>query len=355
MIRIVLAYSGSLEGSAAIQWLRDRHSAEIVAVTLDLGQGRELEVIRDRALAIGAQRAHVLDTRDEFAQEYVVPALRAGAVHEGRVPMALALSRPLIARKLVEIAAIERADAVAHTGHATGGASQLDRLLSTLAHSLQVMTPARSWAVGSADLLAFARANGLGTAALDSARIESNFWGRSLRQSVGGAVPASFVARAPENCPAEPAFVDIAFVRGVPTALNGVVLPLGELVASLGMLAATHGVGHIGNERLLCEAPAAVLLHAAHCELTRVATSPDVEPFSAAARLAYVDLIEGARWFSPLREGLDAYFGVVQARVNGHVRLRLFKGEYATITSELMQTPADTTAALRLVPLSAQH
>ena len=156
-------------------------------------------------------------------------------------------------------------------------------------------------------------------------------------------------------CPAEPAFVDIAFVRGVPTALNGVVLPLTELVASLGMLAAAHGVGHIRNQRLLCAAPAAVLLHTAHYELTRAATSPEVEAFTAAARLAYVDLIEGARWFSPLREALDAYFGVVQARVNGHVRLRLFKGDYSTITSELMQAPADTTAALRLVPLSAQH
>ena len=156
-MRIVLAYSGSLEGSAAIQWLARSALGEIVAVTLDLGQGRELEAIRDRALAVGAQRAHVLDTRDEFAQEYVVPALRADALHEGRVPMALALSRPLIARKVIEIAGIERADAVAHTGHATGGASQLDRLLAALAPALQVMTPARAWAVGSADLLAFAR------------------------------------------------------------------------------------------------------------------------------------------------------------------------------------------------------
>ena len=132
-MRIVLAYSGSLEGSAAIPWLRERHHAELVAVTLDLGQGRALEAIRDRALALGAQRAHVLDTRDLFAREFVVPALRADALHDGRVPMALALSRPLIAQKLVEIAGIERADAVAHTGHATGGLSQLDRLLAAIA------------------------------------------------------------------------------------------------------------------------------------------------------------------------------------------------------------------------------
>src|SRR6185369_10922061 len=110
LMRIVLAYSGSRDGSAAIVWLRERRNAEVVAVTLDLGQGRGLEAIRDRALALGAQRAHVLDTRDEFAEQYVVPALRADALHDGHVPMALALSRPLIARKIVEIAGIERAD-----------------------------------------------------------------------------------------------------------------------------------------------------------------------------------------------------------------------------------------------------
>jgi len=354
-MRIVLAYSGSVEGSAAIPWLRRRHSAEIVAVTLDLGQGRELEMIRDRALALGAQRAHVLDTRDEFAAQYIMPALRADALHDGQVPMALALSRPLIARKIIEIAGIERADAIAHTGHATVEASQLDRLLAALAPALEVLTPARSWTVSGAELASFARANGFGNAMDVSSSVESNFWGRSLRQPAADAVAASFLGRAPDLCPSEPAFVDIAFVRGVPTALNGVVLPLAELVASLAMLAAAHGVGPARNAQLLCQAPAAVLLHAAHAGLTEVAISPDVRQFSAAARLAYVDLVEKAHWFSPLREGLDAYFSAVQAHVNGRVRLRLFKGEYSTMTSELMQVPSDTTTALRLVPLSVQH
>ena len=355
-MRIVLAYSGSVRGSAVLQSLRSRHAAEIVTLTLDLGEGPTLEVIRDQALALGASRAHVLDTRDEFAEHYVVPALKADLLHDGHVPMALALSRPLIARKIVEIAGIEHADAVAHTAHSTdGNASSIDRLLASLAPALQVLTPSRSWTAGSAELLAFARGNGFGTAPDGSGAVETNFWGRSLRQSSADLVPASFVARAPEMCPAEPAFVDIAFVAGVPTALNGVVLPLTELVASLGMLAAAHGVGYTRNDRLLCAAPAAVLLHAAHAGLTRVATSPEVQRFSAAARQAYVDLVEGSNWFSPLREGLDAYFTAVQARVNGHVRVRLFKGEYSTIASELMPAPPDTMAALRSVPLSVQH
>jgi argininosuccinate synthase len=351
-MRIVLAYSGSLEGSAAIQWLRERESAEIVAMTLDLGQGRELEAIRDRALALGAQRAHVLDTRDQFAQDFVVPSIRADALHQGRVPMALALSRPLIAQKLIEIAGIERADAVAHTGRAVAGASPLDRLLAGLAPGLRVITPARQWALDAAALESFARANGLGVPG-DASQVESNFWGRSWRPTGNFPVPSWFGRKTPESCPDEPALIDIAFTRGVPTALNGVTLPLPELVVSLGMLAAAHGVGFERSEQLLCDAPSAVLLHAAHRELTRTALPAEAAQFSADASAAYAGLIEGARWFSPLREALDAFFGAMQARVNGQVRLRLFKGEHATIASELSQ-PAPT-PLLRLVPSSAQH
>jgi argininosuccinate synthase len=172
-MRIVVAYSGSLEGSAAIQWLRERHDAEIVAVTVDLGQGRELEAVRDRALTIGAQRAHVLDARDLFAQAYILPALRADALHDGRVPMALALSRPLIAQKLVEIAGIERATAVAHTGHAAGGTSRLDLLLGAMAPALPVLTPAREWALSAEALASFARAHGLAAPGDEATRVEA--------------------------------------------------------------------------------------------------------------------------------------------------------------------------------------
>lgn len=353
-MRIVLAYSGSLEGSAAIPWLREQYGTEVVAVTLDLGQGRELEAIRDRALALGAQRAHVLDTREVFLQEHVVPALGADAMHEGRVPMALALSRPLIARKLVELAGIERADAVAHTGRASNGRSPLDRLLADIAPTLPIVTPAREWSLGSADLVAFARRHGLGAASDDETRVEVNIWGRSLRQPSADTSRALFAAKSPDACPSEPAFVEISFVRGVPTAINGVAMPLVELVGSLGTLASMHGVGRADAHGLLCDAPAAVLLHAGHRDLTRVASSPDVERFTAAATAAYVELVEQARWFSPLRDALDAYFLAVQARVTGHARLRLFKGEHSTIATELSQAPA-VTPMLRVVPSRAQH
>ncbi len=352
-MRIVLAYSGSLEGSAAIQWLRQRHHAEIVAVTLDLGQGRKLEAVRDRAFALGAQRAHVLDARDLFAQAYVLPALRADALHDGRVPMALALNRPLIAQKLVEIAGIERAHAVAHTGQASGGTSPLDRLLGALAPALPVLTPAREWALSAEALAAFARAHGLGALTDAATRVEGNFWGRSVRWRDGDAAPGGLAAE-PDTYPGEPAFVDVAFSRGVPTALNGVALPLLELVASLGTLTAAHGVGRGGAGSLWCEAAAAVLLHAAHGELTRAASGSELRAFSEVATMRYVRLVEEAQWFSPLREGLDAYFSSVQSRVNGHVRLRVFRGEHSTITTEL-SAPLTQPAPARVVPSLAQH
>ncbi len=352
MTRIVLAYSGSLEGSAAIDWLRRRHGAEVVTLTLDLGQGRVLEAVRDRALALGAERAHVLDARDQFAQAFVLPALRADALHDDRVPMALALSRPVIAQKLVEIATIERADAVAHTGGGRDRLSRLDRLLEALAPARRVVTPAREWGLTPEDLRAFAARHGFGSASDASSQAESNFWGRSMRHPAGASPPEDFVSRPPDGCPAEPALVDVTFSHGAPAALNGVTMPLVELVGSLGTLAATHGVGHTRTDGLSCDAPAAVLLHAAHRELTRQVSDDAVARFSDAARAAYVDLVEQARWYSPLRSALDAYFSSVQDPVTGDVRLRLFKGEHAIVSADPSPAPRGA-QQLRIVSSNA--
>jgi argininosuccinate synthase len=268
----------------------------------------------------------------------------------GLVPMAMTLSRPLIAQRLAEIARIERADAVAHTGRGIDGSSRLDQLLAAIAPGLRIVTPAAEWALAGADLEAFASRHGL--ASDDATRVDANLWGRSLPYQ-GGAAPTSLVAKATDACPAEPAFVDITFTKGVPTALNGVALPLIELVSSLGTLASRHGVGHVSAAGLLCDAPAAVLLHAAHRDLTDAASTADLQRFLALATEAYVGVIEGGRWFSPLREALDACFAAAQSRVNGHVRLRLLKGDYSTIATELSRP--DVLSRLPLVPSYAQH
>lgn len=334
-MRIVLAYSGSVECSAALAWLRQERGAEVVAVTVDLGQGRELETIRDHALALGAQRAHVLDTRERFAHRFVVPALKADALHDGLAPMGLALSRPAIAERLVEIAGIERADAVAHAG---GSGSRLDRLLRSLAPSLEIVQPALSWSLTPDDLASFARAHGLLPTA--GRETQASLWGRYAARRGPESGEGSIPAPKPEaDCPEEPAIVDIAFESGVPTALNGVALPLLELFASVDTLAATHGVGRIELDRLVCDAPAAVLLHTAHRALTRAAAPADVEPLNGPVREAYASLVDEGRWFSPLREALDAYLAVVQHPVTGHVRLRLLKGTHTTLATHVAERP----------------
>jgi argininosuccinate synthase len=251
------------------------------------------------------------------------------------------------------MAGIERADAVAHTGRAAGELSQLDRLLAALASTLPVVTPARTWTIGDDELATFARRHGLGATADDASGVETNFWGRSIRQA--DTVPSpSFAHRTQDACPDEPATIDISFESGVPTALNNVSLPLTELVGSLGMLAAIHGVGHTRSPGLLCEAPAAVLLHVAHRDLVRAWSAPELAQFSASATAAYTSAVEGARWFTPLRVALDAYFAAAQVNLNGHVRLRLFKGEYCTLLTELVRLPA-TAPAPRTVHSETQH
>ena len=354
MERIVLAYSGGLDTSVAIRWLKEHHHAEIVAVTMDLGQGRELEAVRDKALAIGARRAHVLDLREEFARDFVLPALKADALYDDRSPMTAALGRPLIARKLVSIAEIEQARAVAHGGGVSGRRVAFDVLIKALNPKLKVMTPARDWGMTRPEVIDYARRHGVPLPpTVDSPyRVESNLWGRSIECSTLEDEPPEDIytlTRPARECPDEPAYVEIAFDRGVPSAINGVAMPMIEIVASLGTIASAHGVGRIdvvehrvGSSKLreLGEAPAAVLLHAAHKDLRKVSAPRELERFSRTVSSEYADLIYSGLWFSPLRAGLNAFVEAIQERVTGVVRLKLFKGAYSIVSRNATPTPA---------------
>lgn len=345
MDRIVLAYSGGFDTSAAIPWLKEKYGAEIIAVTMDLGQGTELEVVRDRALAAGAARAHVLDLREEFAREYVLRSLKADALYEERPPLATALGRSLIAQKLVEVADIERASVVAH-GCTSHGNDQvrLDVALRALSPNLAVLAPARDWRMTRLETIEYARRRGIPipAAAESPHSTDTNLWGRSLACGVledPWNEPREEIfawTKCPTECPREPACVEIAFERGVPMAVNGVAMPLIELIASLGVIAGAHGVGRIDvveNEpggvksRKIYEAPAAVLLHTAHQELQNLVTTADLDRVSRIISLHYADLIHDGRWFTRLREALDAFVEQVQDRVTGVVRLKLFMGD----------------------------
>jgi len=341
--RIVLAYSGGLDTSVAIAWLAEQYAAEVIAVTLDFGQGRELTDVRERALAVGATRAHVLDVRDEFAADYIVPALQAGALYEDRYPLATALSRPLLARKLVDVARMEGAGVVAHG--CNGKANDELRIelgVRALDPSLTVLAPARIWGMSREALVAYAKARRIPIPTDDPYTVDTNLWGRSIEKGVledpweESPEEIYTLTRAPRDCPAEPAYVEIEFDEGVPRRANGVEMPLVELIESLETIAGAHGVGRIdmienaaagGKSREIYEAPAAVLLHTAHTELEKLVVPRDLERLGHELGRAYADLVYNGRWFSVTREAIDAFMRTIQPRVTGAVRLKLFKGD----------------------------
>jgi argininosuccinate synthase len=344
MKRIVLAYSGGLDTSVAIPWLKARYGADVIAMTMDLGQGKELEDVRNRALAAGAVRAHVLDVREEFASGYVVPALKADALYEDRYPMATSLGRPLIAKKLVELAAIEQAGAIAH-GCTTeeNDRFRLDTSARALDPALEVLAPVREWEMTRPEVVAYAGAHGLPVPAASASpySVDANLWGRSIQCGVlddPWTEPPEEVftlTKSGSECPDQPAYVELTFDRGAPTAINGVEMSMLELIASLGTIAGAHGVGRIdmvenrlvgSKSREIYEAPAAVVLHEAHKELQKMVVTREGDRFSRLVSVQYADTIYNGLWFTPLREALDAYINSVQERVTGLIRMKLFKG-----------------------------
>jgi argininosuccinate synthase len=358
MTRIVLAYSGGLDTSVAIPWLKAQYGAEIIAVTLDLGQGRgpqrgsragdpgrELNQIRERAMSTGAIRCHVLDVREEFARDYILPALQADALYEERYPLATALSRPLIARKLVDIAHMENAGTIAH-GCTGKGNDQVRIEVSARAidPALAVIAPAREWGMTRPEEIAYARARNVSvpTAVANPYSTDQNLWGRSIECGVledpWNEPPDDIytLTKSVADAPAAPAYVEIAWKDGVPTAINGVDMPLVELIDSLETIAGVHGVGRIDmvenrlvgiKTREVYEAPAALLLHQAHRELEGFVTPKDLQRLKQRLSQEYADIVYNGLWFSPTRSAIDAFMQTIQPRVTGTIRLKLYKGD----------------------------
>lgn len=350
MERIVLAYSGGLDTSVAIPWLAEKYGAEIVTVTMDLGQGKELEDARERALGLGAVRAHVRDLRDEFARGYILPALQAGALYEQHYPLATALGRPLIARHLVEVARAEGATAVAHgCGTEKGNdAARIEQAVEALNPELEIVAPLGVWDIARADKVAFARKRGIPVpAGADSPyTTDVNMWGRSIEYGVLDdpwlEPPADVyqLTRSPETAPDLPAYVEVEFEAGVPVGINGVSMTLVELIGSLQTIAGVHGIGRIDmlenrlggtKSREIYEAPAAVLLHAAHAELQTYVTPRDLARLASDLGVRYADLVYNGHWYTPTREAIDALVAKVQERVTGAIRIKLLKGNFHVV------------------------
>jgi argininosuccinate synthase len=344
-VRIVLAYSGGLDTSVAIPWLKEKYNAEIIAVTMDLGQGRELNQIRERAVGAGAVRCHVLDVREEFARDYILPALQAGAMYEERYPLATALGRPLIAKKLVEIAQMENATAIAHGCTGKGNDQvRIDVSARAIDPKIEVIAPARVWGMTRPEEIEYARAHNVPvpTTKASPYSTDENLWGRSIECGIledpWNEPPDDIysLTKSPAEAPDAPAYVEIEWEKGVPVAVNGVAMPLTELIGSLETIAGVHGVGRIDmvenrlvgiKSREIYEAPAGIVLHNAHRELEGMVIPKDLQRLKQRMAQEYADIVYNGLWFAPTREAIDAFVANVQQKVTGTVRLKLYKGD----------------------------
>ena len=340
--KIVLAYSGGLDTSVAVPWLMEHYNAEIITLTMDLGMV-DLPAIQQRALAVGAAKALTVDARDVLVEEFLFPALQAGAIYEGMYPLATALGRPLIARCLAEAAIAEGAYAVAHGCTGKGNDQvRIDVGVAALAPDLKVIAPIRDWGMSREDEMDYARERNLPISAGKSRfSVDENLWGRSaeageLEDPWREPPEAAYEwTRPASQTPDEPAYLEIHFDQGIPTAVDGESMNGTALINHLNTVAGEHGVGridHVENRlvgiksREIYEAPAAVTLHAAHQSLEAMTLSKDQARTKARVAQEYADIVYNGLWFTAHREDLDAYVRSTQRYVTGDVRVRLHRG-----------------------------
>ncbi|MGE1028138.1 argininosuccinate synthase [Bacillus sp. GKis3/1] len=341
--KVVLAYSGGLDTSVAIKWLQEKNY-DIIALCLDLGEGKDLAFVKEKALSVGAIKSYMIDVQEEFANEYTLMAMQAHTLYEGKYPLVSALSRPLIAKKLVEIAEQEGATAVAHGCTGKGNDQvRFEVSIQALNPYLEVIAPVREWKWSREEEIAYAKENNVPIPInLDSPfSIDQNLWGRSnecgILEDPWAAPPedAYEMTLALEDTPNKPEFVEIGFEAGVPTTLNGTSYPLSELIKTLNALAGKHGVGridHVENRlvgiksREVYECPAAMTLITAHKELEDLTLVKEVAHFKPMIEQKITELIYNGLWFSPLKQALYAFLQETQKNVTGMVRVKLFKG-----------------------------
>jgi argininosuccinate synthase len=355
--RVLLLYSGGLDTSVMLKWIQDSYHAEVVCLTVNLGQpGEDYAVIEGKALQLGALECHVVDARDQFAQEYLVPAIKANAVYGDGYPLFTALGRPLIAKLAVEYARKTGCDTVAHGCTGKGNDQvRIEATVATLAPELKVIAPVRSWQMGREEEIAYAREHGIpikthptqGTEAEAPYSIDDNLWGRSSEgrwiEDLDHAPDDDVfqLVTRPELAPDEPQTVNIDFERGVPVALDGERLGLVELIEAAAEIGARHGVGildHIEDRivglkvRDIYEAPAAALILPAHKELERLVCTIHQNQFKGDLDRQWGYLVYAGLWWEPLRSDLDAYMNEVNERVTGSIGLKLYKGHVRVVT-----------------------
>ncbi len=350
--RVLLLYSGGLDTSVMLKWIQDEYDAEVVALTVNLGQpGEDYEVIRGKAHLLGALECHVVDAREEFARDYVVPAIKANGIYGTGYPLFTALGRPLIAKLAVEHARETGCDTIAHGCTGKGNDQvRIEATIATLAPELKVIAPVRSWRMGREQEIEYAREHGIpvkGGTEVSPYSIDDNLWGRS---SEGrwiedlGHEPLDDVFQLvtrPEEAPDVAETVTVGFERGVPVSLNGERLGLVALIERVGEIGARHGIGivdHIEDRivglkvRDIYEVPAATILLLAHKEIEALVGTIHQHQVKPSLDQKWAYLVYAGLWWEPLRTDLDAYMNAANEQVTGTVGIKLYKGSARVVT-----------------------
>lgn len=347
--KVVMAYSGGLDTSVAIRWVKEQYNMEVIALTINVGDERDSSAVQQKALKLGALKALVIDAKETFVKNFLFPALQANAIYQGQYPLATALSRPLMAKLLVDTAQEEGASAVAHGCTGKGNDQvRFDVSISALAPHLKIIAPAREWGMTREETIAYAQRHDI-PIPISSASpysIDENIWGRSIECGVledpwvEPPEDTFKLTRSPEDTPDKPCYIEIVFEKGVPTMLNGQELDGVSLIEELNKLGGEYGVGRIDHiedrlvgikSREIYEAPAATLLLNAHRALEAMTLSKEQLRLKQKIAGEYADLIYNGLWFSSLHRDLAAYVQSSQRYVSGIVRLKLLKGNYSVV------------------------
>lgn len=347
--KIVLAYSGGLDTSVSIKWIQEKYGYDVIALGLDVGEGKDLEAIKNKALQVGAIKAYMVDAKEMLAKDYIIPALKANCLYEGKYPLSSALSRPLISKLLVDVAKQEGAVAVAHGCTGKGNDQvRFEVSIQALDPDLKVIAPVREWGMTRDEEIAYAQENGIPIPVdLDNPfSIDANIWGRACEAGVledpwAEAPEAAYDWTNPiELTPDEAEYVEIEFEKGVPVALNGVKLDLVQLIETLNELGGKHGIGridHIENRlvgiksREVYENPGALILINAHKELEFLTLPREITQFKTLVEQQMTKIIYEGLWYSPLRNALEAFVDETQIVVSGTIRVKLHKGTHFVV------------------------
>ncbi|WP_236011648.1 argininosuccinate synthase [Alicyclobacillus fructus] len=343
--KLVLAYSGGLDTSVSIPWIRDHYGYDVIAMCVDVGEGKDLDATQAKAIQVGAVKSYKIDAKAQFAESFILPALKANALYEGKYPLASALSRPLISKLLVEVAEREGAVAVAHGCTGKGNDQvRFEVSIRALNPNLKVIAPVREWGFTRDEEIRYAKEHGVPIPVdLDNPfSIDANLWGRAIECGVledpwQEAPEGAFQwTVAPEKAPDQPEEIVISFEQGKPVALNGEPLSLVDLIHRVNEIAGRHGVGridHVENRlvgiksREVYESPAGKVLILAHQELEHITLTREVLQYKMGLELEYAKLIYNGLWYSPLKAAFDAFIDETQKYVTGDVRVKLYKGQ----------------------------